>query len=300
MPKATQKSIVEGEEEEAGLHGTTNPKEAKRHTCILEAALEKMEESIREGVAEDTMRITIERFKCAIVEIAPYMEEANVTTVLKSIKDTSCMALMPQTSDREEKLEAMMPELDILDPRNVLAQAEQLGDLMQEQKGLLAELFDELEVAHESLARASGTLGRLSRSLNGKQLLLVLKASVCPLVQINTLDKFWKDPVSSQQKAELPHDISQRVRLTMIPDPTVDIMKRENFNSPTRLLAATLAFKLLRKFGDGATKRNMQEMFHVHPKQLALCITGCKYLGGTDRLSRKRRASGEEPSTSTQ
>ena len=299
MPKATQKSIVEGEEEEAGLHRTTNPKEAKKHACSLEAALDRMEESIREGVVENIMRITIERFKCTIMEIAPYMEETKVATILKSIKDMSCMALMPQTSDREEKLEAMMPELDIPDQKNTLAQAEQLGDLTQEQKEHLAELFDELEVAHESLARASGTLGRLSWGLNGKQLLVILKASVRPLVQINTLDKFWKDPVLNQQKAELPDDIPQRVRLTMIPDPSVEIIKRESFNSPTRLLAATLAFKLLKKFGDGTKQRNMQELFNVHPKQLALCITGHKYLGGTNRLSRKQRASGEEPSTSS-
>ena len=73
----------------------------------------------------------------------------------------------------------------------------------------------------------------------------------------------------------------------MIPDPSADIMKKENFNSPMHLLAATLAFKLLKRFGNGATQRNMQEVFNVHPKQLALCITGRKYLGGTDRLSRK-------------
>ena len=171
---------------------------------------------------------------------------------------------------------------------------------MQEQKGLLAELFNKLEVVHESMARACVTLGMLSQGLNGKQLLLVLKASVCPLVQINTLDKFWKDPASNLQKAELPDDIPQHLRLTMIVDPTVNIMKWENFNSPTCLLAATLAFKLLKKFGNGAIQRNMQEMFHIRPKQLALCITGCKYLGGTDRLSRKCRASGKEPSTGTQ
>ena len=86
----------------------------------------------------------------------------------------------------------------------------------------------------------------------------------------------------------------------MIPDASSDIIKKENHNSPTRLLAATLAFKLLRRFGKGTTQRNMQELFDVRPKQLALCITGHKYLGGTDRWARKRRASGEEPSTSVQ
>ena len=223
-----------------------------------------------------------------------------MTTILKSIKDTSCMVLMPKNDEWEERLEAIMPELDLSNVSNVITQAKQLGDLTQEQKELLGELFNELEVTHESLARASGTLGRLSRSLTGKQLLVVLNASVHPLIQLNTLKNFWRDPVLSQQKAELPDDIPQRVRLTMIPDPMVDIRMHENFNSLTHLLAATLAFKLLKKFGGGMTQRNIQEMFHIHPKQLALCITGCKYLGSTDRLSRKRRASGKELSTSAQ
>ena len=112
--------------------------------------------------------------------------------------------------------------------------------------------------------------------------------------------KFLEGSSIKPVEAELPDDIPQRVRLTMIPDPMVDIMTRENFNSPTCLLAATLAFKLLKKFGGGMTQRNIQEMFHIHPKQLVLCITGCKYLGGPDRLSRKHRASSKEPSTSGQ
>ena len=162
MPKASHKSIVGEEEEDAALHGMANPEEAKRQACSLEDALDKLGESIRDGVTEGMMKITIECFKSAIMEIVPYMEEASVASVLKSINDISCMALMPPTSDCEEKLEAMMPELDIPDPKNMLAQAEQLGDLTQEQKELMGELFDELEVTHESLVRVSSTLGRLS------------------------------------------------------------------------------------------------------------------------------------------
>ena len=73
----------------------------------------------------------------------------------------------------------------------------------------------------------------------------------------------------------------------MIPDASSDIMKKENHNSPMRLLAATLAFKLLRRFGQGTTQRNMQELFDIRPKQLALCIMGHKYLGSTKRWARK-------------
>ena len=178
MPNATQKSIVAEEEEEIALHGTANPEEARRHALNLENALDELEESIKTSTTENKMKRTIKRFKSTIVEIAPYMEEAKVVCILKSIKDISCTVLMPLASNHEERLEAMMPELETPDPKDILAQAEQLGELTQEQKELMGELFDELETVHESLVRASSTLGRLSRSLNSRQLLLTLKASV--------------------------------------------------------------------------------------------------------------------------
>ena len=56
-------------------------------------------------------------------------------------------------------------------------------------------------------------------------------------------------------------------------------------------------YKLLKKFGGGTTQKEMQERYGVRPKQLALYITGRKYLGGTDRkaLVKKQRATGDEP-----
>ena len=85
---------------------------------------------------------------------------------------------MPPDSDKEEKLEAMMPESGTPDLEDILSNVEELGDLTRNQKELLGELFKELETAHESLTRACSTLGRLSRGLNGRQLLLTLRASV--------------------------------------------------------------------------------------------------------------------------
>ena len=174
MLKAMKKTVPAEEEEETGLHGTTNLEEAKRHAHTLDDALEKLHKSIREGVAEDMMKKMIEWFKRAIIDIAPMMEEANVNSVLHSMKDTSCMALMPQTEDHDERLEEIMPKEDLPSGSEVVTQAKELDDLTSEQKELLTELFGELEVAHNSLAKASGTLGRLSRSLSGKQLLTVL------------------------------------------------------------------------------------------------------------------------------
>ena len=138
MPKATQKSVVAEEEEEIALHGMANPEEARRHAINLENVLDELEESIKTGTTVNKMKRMIERFKSTIVEIAPYMEEAKVVSILKSIKDTSCMALMPLASDRKARLEAMMPELETPDSKDILSQAEQLGELTQEQKELMS------------------------------------------------------------------------------------------------------------------------------------------------------------------
>ena len=193
-----------------------------------------------------------------------------------------------------------MPEEDLPSGSKVATQAEELDDLTSKQKELFTKLFDELEVAHDSLAKASSTLGRLSRSLSGKQLLTVLKASICPLIQINALENFWKDPAVTQWKMKLPEDTHRRVKLTMIPDPMTETMRHESVNSPTHLLAATLAYKMLKKFGGDTTQKEMQERYGVRPKQVALYITSRKYLGGSDwkTLQRKCKAASDEPEPS--
>ena len=50
MPKATRTTVPVEEEEDTGLHGTTNPEEAKTHVHTLDDALEKLAESIEEGL----------------------------------------------------------------------------------------------------------------------------------------------------------------------------------------------------------------------------------------------------------
>ena len=246
------------------------------------------------------MENATKKIKAALVEIAPHMEEAKIESVLKAIKDMACTALMPPDSDKEEILEAMMPESEMPDLEDLLSKTEELGDITRDQKELLGELFEELEMAHECLARACSTLGRLSRGLSSRQLLLTLRASVRPLVQLNIVEKFWKDPAHKSMKTDLPDDLHHQIALTMIPDASAESIKKENNNSPTRLLAATLAFHILKRFGQGMTEQNMQELYEVKPKQMAFCITGRKYLGGAERHARKRRGSSEEPSTSSQ
>ena len=164
---------------------------------------------------------------------------------------------------------------------------------------MLVSLFDDLTVAHERLSRVVGTMSSLCKVLSPDQLMLVMKSSICPLVQLNTIPGLF-DPLAQKEKKELPDDREERIKEIMIPRPeNNELLQQPNF-SPTRLLAAMLSYFLHKNLTQGTTMAELQRKYIVHPKPLALCITGCKYLGWAERRTMKHRTSeeGDEPSTS--
>ena len=138
-------------------------------------------------------------------------------------------------------------------------------------------------------------MGVLSRSLSSKQLLLLLKASVRLLIQINTITGFLDEPKAGTTEKGLLESKDDRVLTTMTPAPSSETLKNEKINSPFQLVVATLAFKILNKFTSGTTQKKMQDRYDIKPKQLALYLTGRRYLGGSDR---KRRLSGQDEGAS--
>ena len=165
-----------------------------------------------------------------------------------SIKDPTCLAIRPTREESERALEEMMPLEDITSGSSIIQAGKQEEPLMSNQRQLLAELFEYLEVVHESLAQACSTLARLSRSLTSNQLKLVLQASIRPLVQLNALGGLLDEPKVGPRKAELPEDINKRVCLTMVADPNAKSLKKEQQNSPTHLLVATFSLKVMKRF----------------------------------------------------
>ena len=202
----------------------------------------------------------------------------------------------------EKALGELMPLEDIPGRTDMVAEAEEETLLTENQRQLLVELFDYLEVVHEHTARSCSILAALLKTLSTAQLKMVLQASVRPLVQLNALGGLFNPPLARPQRAELPDEVNERVWLTMMADPYTGPLAKEQMNSPTCLLAAAFSHKVLKKFGGGVRQSEIQEWFNVRPKQLATCITGRKYLDGTDQkaLSRKYRASDNDnhPSTS--
>ena len=291
MPKARSKTGTEDED----IHGIINPDEAREHVEALEKLMMKIEAEVRESTGPGLLDTILGDLKDVLSNLIPQMQLADIVTVSKAIRDKNFNTLLPKSDATDEILEEKLSSEEIPEATEVLKTAQREGKMSQQDQELVAELFSNLEVAHKHAATACSLLSRLSRTLKPEQLLTIVKASIRPLVQLTTpiaLETLCgtKDP------QELPDDQPERVKILLTPDAQATLLRKEKPNSPTRLLAATYAYKILNKFGSGTMQRGLQETYQVKAKQLATCITGCKYLGGADR---KRKSSGGDEGASS-
>ena len=237
----------------------------------------------------------------AITTVMPPMTDASPTIMLEAIKDPSCLAIHPCTDESIQKLEDMMPPAEVPSGKDMAMNIDDLEPLTDEQRRQISELFEDMELMHKQLACTCSSLAILSRSLMLCQLVLLLKSSIRPLVQLNVAPGLFEEAKLGRQKMELPKEQHRQVKLTMILTATSGRLTQEKPNSITRLLATTVSFKILNHFADCTTQWEQQETYGVRPKQLALCITGRKYMGGKDNttLERKQRASGDDAEASS-
>ena len=254
MPKA---GPSRGTEEEGVLHGAINEEEATQHRQRLEEVFVAMEQKIKDE-EEDALKEAIIGCKATITMIMPSMAKANPTIVLESIKDPSCLAIRPRTDVNTQKLEDMMPPAEVPTGQDMVTIVEDMKPLTDEQRRQISELFEDLELAHEQLARTCSSLVILSRSLTSRQLILLLKSSIRPLAQLNVAPGVFEEVKLGQQKIELPEEKFRQVRLMMVPVATSGRLAQEKPNIVTRLLVATLSFKVLNHFTDGTTQREQQ------------------------------------------
>ena len=182
MPKATRKSPDDTEEQ--GSLGVINPQEAQDHVMDLEALMKNMKEKIATGTMTDVLKQTLKNIKTRLVSTFPSLDNADVDMVFNAIRDKELKVLLPHTEDTESLLEELLPGGEVTPGPSVLRDIQDADTLSTNDQELIAELFDVLETAYNQLATASRLIGRLARTLKPNQLMLVLKASVRPLIQL--------------------------------------------------------------------------------------------------------------------
>ena len=137
--------------------------------------------------------------------VFPIIAEANVIAILKAIPNCTCTALRDQSEEHERYLEQIMPEEDIPEGEKVVADVSQIKPLTYHQKDLIVCLFDNLSIAHEHLSREAANMSSLCKAMDPDQLLLIMKCSVRPLVQLSASPGLFDKPTHKQRK-ELPDD----------------------------------------------------------------------------------------------
>ena len=95
-----------------------------------------------------------------------------------------------QMEEVESLLEEHMPDEDIPMGSHILEVVENIKPLSYDQKDMLVELFDDLKVAHDRMSRVCTRMSTLAKVLNPSQLMLVMKATIRLMIQLNTMAAF--------------------------------------------------------------------------------------------------------------
>ena len=152
------------------------------HIQRVDEAMQAVKAKISSGEIKYILKDALEEVHTAISIVIPAMREANTADVLKSIKDPTCLVLHKGSDQAEQLLEEIIPDEEIPSGQSVAGKALKAGNITNEQRELIMELFKVMEVAYDHKARACSCLVRLSKTLNAQQLQIVLQASITPLI----------------------------------------------------------------------------------------------------------------------
>ena len=157
-----------------------------------------IEERVQAGDTRDLLDETLRDVKARLATTTLAMEAANINTVAQSIRDKDFKVLTPRSDEVERLLEEILPSDEIPGAPGVIQLVQEEETLTETNQELIGELFDTLEMAHEQLATACSLLGRLSHTLKPGQLMLVIKASIRPLIQLNAAAGLNITPATSR------------------------------------------------------------------------------------------------------
>ena len=91
----------------------------------------------------------------------PSVVEENILDILHSIRDPTCLAICPQSEEAEGLLEELIPPKEIPSSRSVMGSMMDKRTLLGEEREMIHELFETLEMAYDHIGRACGLIGAL-------------------------------------------------------------------------------------------------------------------------------------------
>ena len=166
---------------------------------------------------------------------------------------------------------------------SILAAMPNFAAIQGDQREMVCELFDSLQIVHTAIADIAGTLATLGRTLDPKEFQFLLKHSVHPLVQLQVPAclchpgelKFVKEHLTDNELYE------QCGVNTVLPRPHHTDLDQVPAKHPTRALASAIHYQLRKRMFTkfAASQTDVADLFQVERKKFFTSITGGEYEG---------------------
>ena len=190
--------VSDEEEEHLDGAGPQNPEEARSYREEVDTVFDTFRELLT-GDVKDALQKTVALLKRVMVKHWGGMAEAYVSSVVKTIRDPSCLHLhqfLVTGSIEVTKLASDVPEgWEFL--RSFLEKTRK-----HEEHQLIISMFDQISEVMAHTSTAAANISALGKIMDPQMFNLVLKAAVRPLVQINILERYLspvQDPKPPQQ-----------------------------------------------------------------------------------------------------
>ena len=231
--------VSDEEEEQLVGAGPQNPEEVRSYREKVNVVFDTFGELLA-GDVKDALQKMVASLKRVMVKHWGGMAEADVSSVVKTVKDPSCLHFHQFLATGG---------IEITEPASDLPEGwEFLWSLPEktrkhEEWQLIISMFDHISEAMAHASMAAANISALGKIMDPQMFDLVLKAVVRPLVQINILERYLS-LVQDPKPASTADEVWQKLERKLLPHSDSASIVHEPKNSPTRLLVAALWLQL--------------------------------------------------------
>ena len=231
------KPIEVSNEEEEQLVGTgpQNPEEVRSYREKVDTVFDTFGELLM-GDVKDAFQKMVTLLKRVMVKHWGGMAEADVSSVVKTIRDPSCLHLCQFLVTGG--IEVTEPASDVPEGWEFLWSLPE-KTRKHEECQLIISMFDHISEAMAHTSMAAANISELAKITDPQMFDLVLKAAVRLLVQINIPERYLS-PVQDPKPASTADEVWQKLERKLLPHSNSASIVCEPKNSPTRLLVAAL------------------------------------------------------------
>ena len=232
--------VSDEEEEQLVGPGPQNPEEARSCREKVDTVFNTFRELLI-GDVKDTLQKTVTSLKRVMVKHWGGMAEADVSSVVKTIKDPSCLHLHQFLVTGG--IEITKPASDMPEGWEFLQSLPEKTRKHEEWQ-LIISTFNHISEVMAHTSTAAANISALGKITDPQIFNLVLKAAGRPLVQINVPEGYLS-LVQDPKPASTADEVWQKLERKLLPHSNLASIVCKPKNSPTRLLVAALWLMLM-------------------------------------------------------